>query len=448
MKVHISEHFTYKKIFHLVIFPIIMMVFTSLYSIVDGIFISNFTNNPSSFAAVNLIFPFIIVIGSIGFMMGAGGTALVSKKLGEGKSEEANRTFSLIIYFTIGLGIVMSIAGYFLVEPVVKMMAALSKGSTDNMVSEAIIYGRILTSFQMLFMMQNVFQSFFMVAEKPRLGFRFTIAAGLTNMALDALFIGVFRWGVMGAAFATATGYLIASVGPLLYFAFSKTTLIKLGKCNFNIKDIIQSMYNGMSEFLSNIAMSIVSILYNAQLLITYGEDGVSAYGIIMYLSFTFCAMFIGYSIGIAPVVGYNYGAKNHDELKNVLQKSLIIIGTTSIVMYIISMTTAYPFSYIFAKNSPDLLELTITAIRIYSITYLFAGFSIYFSSFFTALNNGTISLLISLLRTLLFQVGFLYLFPLFFPDNGIWWAVGIGEVMGALVAATFVLLNKKKYGY
>ncbi len=448
MKVHISEHFTFKKIFHLVIFPIIMMVFTSLYTIVDGIFISNFSNNPSSFAAVNLIFPFIMIVGSLGFMMGAGGTALVSKKLGEGKTEEANKTFSLIIYFTIGLGIVMSITGFFLVEPVVRLMARLSKGSTDNMVSEAVLYGKILAAGQIFFMMQNVFQSFFMVAEKPRLGFRFTVIAGITNMVLDALFIGLFRWGVVGAAAATLSGYFIASIGPFLYFVYSKKSLIKLGKTQFDIKDIIQSIYNGMSEFFSNIAMSVVSILYNAQLLVVYGEDGVSAYGIIMYVSFIFVAIFIGYSIGVAPVVGYNYGANNHDELKNVLHKSLIIIGITSIIMFVISITTAYPFAYIFAKNSPDLLELTITAIRIYSIAYLAIGFSIYFSSFFTALNNGSISLTISLLRTLVFQIGFLYLFPLFIPTNGIWWAIVIGEIVGSLVASSFVLFNKKKYGY
>ena len=448
MQVHLSDHFTYKKIFHLVIFPIIMMIFTSLYAIVDGIFISNFQNNPSSFAAVNLIFPFIMIIGSVGFMMGAGGTALVSKKLGEGKKEEANKTFSLIIYFTIGLGIVISIIGFFLIEPVVKLMAHLSKSDSENLISEAVLYGRILVSAQMFFIMQNVFQSFFTVVERPRLGFRFVLAGGLTNIALDALFIGAFRWGVVGAAAATISGYVVASVGPFLYFAIRKDNPIHLGRTTFVLKDIAQSVYNGSSEFFSNIAMSVVSTLYNAQLLIAYGENGVSAYGIIMYVGFTFCAIFIGYSIGMAPVIGYNYGAQNHKELRNVLKRSLILIGIAAISMFVLSFSTAYPFAHIFSGGNQELIELSITAIRIYSICYLAVGFAIFFSSFFTALNNGLLSLIISLTRTLIFQIGFLFLFPLFMGSIGIWWAVTIGEICGGILSGTLVLIKRKKYGY
>ena len=430
MRVHLSDHFTYKKIFHLVIFPIIMMVFTSLYSIIDGIFISNYSNNPSSFAAVNLIFPFIMIIGSIGFMMGAGGTALVSKKLGEGKKEEANKTFSLIIYFTIALGVLISIVGFFLVRPVVVLMAHLSNSDSENLISEATLYGRILVSAQMFFILQNVFQSFFTVVERPRLGFRFVLAGGITNIALDALFIGVFRWGVVGAAAATISGYVIASVGPLLYFI------------------ILQSIYNGSSEFFSNIAMSVVSTLYNAQLLIAYGENGVSAYGIIMYVGFIFCAIFIGYSIGMAPVIGYNYGAKNSAELRNVLKRSLIIIGISAVTMFVLSFSTAVPFAHIFSRNNQELVNLSITAIRIYSICYLAVGFAIFFSSFFTALNNGLLSLIISLTRTLIFQIGFLFLFPLFMGSIGIWWAVTIGEICGGILSGTLVIIKRKKYGY
>ena len=448
MQVHLSDHFTYKRIFHLVIFPIIMMVFTSLYSIIDGIFISNYSNNPSSFAAVNLIFPFIMIIGSIGFMMGAGGTALVSKKLGEGKKEEANKTFSLIIYFTIGLGIAISIIGFFMIEPVVKLMAHLSKSDSENLISEAVLYGRILVSAQMFFIMQNVFQSFFTVVERPRLGFRFVLAGGLTNIVLDALFIGAFRWGVVGAAAATISGYVVASVGPLLYFIIRKDNPIHLGKTTFVLKDIAQSVYNGSSEFFSNIAMSVVSTLYNAQLLIAYGENGVSAYGIIMYVGFIFCAIFIGYSIGMAPVIGYNYGAKNSAELRNVLKRSLIIIGISAVSMFALSFSTAIPFAHIFSNNNQELIKLSIIAIRIYSICYLAVGFAIFFSSFFTALNNGLLSLIISLTRTLIFQIGFLFLFPLFMGSIGIWWAVTIGEICGGILSGTLVLVKRKKYGY
>ncbi len=448
MLVHLSDHFNYKKIFFLVIFPIIMMVFASLYSIIDGVFISNFSTNPSSFAAVNLIFPFVMIIGSIGFMMGAGGTALVSKKLGEGKHEAANRTFSLIIYFTIALGVVVSIVGFFLVDPVVRLMAHLSKSDSHNLISEALLYGRILCGAQVFFILQNVFQSFFMVSEKPRLGFMFTLAGGVLNIILDALFIAVFRWGIVGAACATISGYLVASIGPLLYFIFKRNNIIYLGKTNIVIKDILQSIYNGSSEFLSNIAMSVVSVLYNAELLKAYGENGVSAYGIIMYVSFVFCAIFIGYSMGVAPVIGYNFGAKNNLELKNVLLKSVYIISATSVLMFVLSISTAVPFARIFANGNNELIELSIMAIRIYSIIYLFVGFSIFFSSFFTALNNGLLSLILSLTRTLLFQIGFLYLMPLFMGSIGIWWGVTIGEVCGGLLASSFVYFMRKKYGY
>ena len=448
MKVHLSDSLTYKRIFFVVIFPIIMMVFTSLYTIVDGIFISNFSPNPSSFAAVNLIFPFIMIIGSIGFMMGAGGTALVSKKLGEGKAEEANRTFSLIIYFTIALGIVVSIGSFFLVEPVVILMARLSKTDSENLISEALLYGRILCATQVFFILQNVFQSFFMVAEKQRLGFRFVLAGGIANMIFDALFIGLFKWGVVGAALATISGYLVASVGPMLYFIFKRDNIIRLGKTNIVVKDILQSVYNGSSEFVSNIAMSVVSVIYNARLLVAYGEDGVSAYGIIMYVGFVFCAIFIGYSIGIAPFIGFNYGAKNNVELKNILKKSVILISIGSVIMFVLSISTAVPFAHIFAHDNPTLIELSTLAIRIYSIVYLACGFSIFFSSFFTALNNGLLSLIISLARTLIFQIGFLYLIPLFMGNDGIWWAVTFGEIIGAILSTSLVIVMRKRYGY
>ena len=448
MKVHLSDHLTYKRIFFLSIFPIVMMVFTSLYSIVDGIFISNFQTNPSSFAAVNLIFPFIMIIGSIGFMMGAGGSALVSKRLGEGKDEEANKTFSLVIYFTICLGIVASIAGFFLVEPIVIMMAHLSKSESADLISEATLYGRILCGAQVFLILQFVFQSFFMVAEKTRVGFRFTLAGGLTNMVFDALFIGLCRWGVIGAACATISGYLIASIGPLIYFIVKKDNIIRLGKTKFVGRDVLQSVFNGCSELVSNIAMSIVSIIYNAHLLVAYGEIGVSAYGIIMYVSFVFVAMFIGYQIGIAPYISFNYGAKNTVELRNILKKSAIIISLTGIAMFVISISTAIPFAHIFSSGNNELLELSILAIRIYSIAYLACGFSIFVSGFFTALNNGLLSLIVSTTRTLIFQVGFLYLFEFIFGSVGIWWAIAVGEIVGAVIYIGVVFLMRRKYHY
>ncbi len=425
-----------------------MMIFVSLYSIVDGIFISNFTPGGDAFTAVNLVFPLIMVIGSIGFMMGAGGTALVSKLLGEQNKEKANEAFSLIIYSTIGLGAIFSITGYFFIDPLVRAVASISNDATEAMIEDAILYGKMLIAAQIPFMLQNMFQSFFMVAEKSKLGFIFTISAGVTNMVLDALLIGLLGLGIVGAAIATIAGYLIGGFGPVIYFAVSKGNILRLGKTTVDFKVIFKSMYNGMSEFISNISMSIVSIVYNLQLLRIYGQDGVMAYGIIMYVSFVFIAIFIGYSLGMAPAVGYNYGAKNHEELHNILVKSSLIIGAVSILMAILSGLLANPFSKIFSDGSESLLALSSHAMRVYSIAFLACGFSIFLSSFFTALNNGTISAIISISRTLVFQIAFAFIFPLLFGDDSLWWAIVTGEVISMFLSFVFLIINKKKYGY
>ena len=448
MKVHISDHFTYSKILRMTAFPIVMMVFISLYSIVDGVFIANFTEGGDAFAAVNLVFPFIMIIGSIGFMMGTGGTAYVSKLLGEKNHEKANKSFSLIVYATIALGVIFSIGGYFLIEPIVKAMASISIDATEKMISDAILYGKILISGQVVFMLQNVFQSFFLVAEKGKLGFLFTVSAGVTNMALDALLIAGLRMGVTGAAIATVMGYVVGGVGPLLYFIFKRDGIICLGKTNVDFKIIGRSAYNGMSEFIGNISMSVVSIVYNAQLLKAYGQNGIIAYGVIMYVSFVFLSIFIGYSLGMAPAVGYNYGAKNKEELHNILTKSMMVIGVSSIIMIIFSIVTAVPLSRLFSNGDDSLADLTLYAIRVYSIVYLVVGFSIYISSFFTALNNGTISAVCSISRTLIFQVAFAFILPLIFSSNSLWWAIVTGEIMSFLMCVGFLLINKKKYGY
>ena len=447
MSVHINEHFTYKKIFKITAFPIIMMLFISLYSVVDGLFISNFSNN-DAFAAVNLIFPFIMIIGSIGFMLGTGGTALVSKYLGEQNKDRANKTFSLIVYATIALGFIFSIVGAILVKPVVILLASLSPESADGMIEYAVMYGQIMMLGQIAFMLQNVFQSFFLVAEKGKTGFLVILIAGISNIILDALFIAVFKMGILGAALGTIIGYVIGGFGPLLYFIFKKDLPIRLGKTNFYIKDLLKSLYNGSSEFVSNISMSLVSIIYNAQLLKAFGTNGISAYGVVMYVSFLFVAIFIGYSIGMAPAVGYNYGAQNKEELHNILTKSLIIIGGISILMCVFSLSTSHPIALLFSRGEEDLISLTTTAMLVYSIAYLAMGISIYSSSFFTALNNGAISAIISLCRTLIFQIGLAFLFPLIFGDKSLWWAITTGEILSVLLSSVFLITMRKKYGY
>ena len=447
MPVSISEHFTFKKIAKITIFPIMLMVFISLYSVVDGLFIANFSNN-DAFAAVNLIFPFIMIIGSIGFMLGTGGTALVSKYLGEKKQEKANQTFSLIIYTTIVFGIVFSIVGALLVKPVVNLMAHFSQDSTETMVEYAVQYGQLMMLGQIAFMLQNVFHSFFMVAEKGKMGFLFTLLAGLTNIALDALFIAGLKMGILGAALGTIIGYIVGGIGPLLYFIYKKDLPIRLGKTKLDFKDLFQAIYNGMSEFISNIAMNLVSVIYNAQLLRAFGVNGVSAYGVIMYISFVFAAIFIGYSIGMAPPIGYNYGAQNKEELHNILKKSWTSMGVLGIAMFALSLSLSVPFAHLFGHGETDLINLIIQASIIYSFTYLALGYSMFVSSFFTALNNGAVSAIISLCRTLIFQIGFAFLFPILFGDVSIWWALTAGELLNVGLGTIFIILNRKRYGY
>ena len=446
-KVALSDHFTFKKIARISLSPILMMIFTSLYTIVDGIFVSNFAS-PEAFAGLNLIWPTIMIVAGVGFMLGTGGTALVSKLLGEQKRDEANRVFSLIIYATFIIGVVLSVVGFLCVRPIAEAMGRLSKNASDKMVEQAVIYGRILMSAQSMFMLQNAFQSFFVTAERPGKGFLFTLFAGITNMILDALFIGLAGWGVVGAALATIGGYIVGGVGPLLYFIFKKDLNIRLGKTSFMLRPLLRSMGNGISEFISNISSSIVGLIYNMQLLRYFGQEGVSAYGIVMYVGFVFVAMFIGYSIALAPVIGYHYGAKNTKEVQNVLNKSLMIIGISGVLMFGLSLLMAKHFSMIFASNNPRLLEIATDAMRIYSLTYLFSGFSMYLSSYFTALNNGLISGLISSIRTLVLQIACVFIFPLILDGNGIFFASVFAEVGSVILSFTFLLVYRKKYGY
>lgn len=442
MAVHLDEHFTYKKIAKATIAPIFMMVFTSIYSIVDGVFVSNFVNK-TAFAALNLIFPVTMIIGALGFMMGTGGSALVAKNLGEGNKEQANKIFSGVVYSTIILGGIVSLCVVFFVEPIAKLL-----GATDEMLPYCVQYGQILIAAEIAFMLQNLFQTFFIVAEKPGLGFLVTAIAGVTNIVLDAAFIVGAKLGLAGAAYATIIGQAVGAIIPIVYFARPNSGLLHLGKATFAPKVLFKTVTNGSSELLSNIAASVVSMVYNAQLLKFAGENGVSAYGIIMYASFIFAAVFIGYAIGIAPVVSFNFGAQNHDELKNVLKKSVVLNIAAGAVMMVLSASLARVLASIFVSYDQELLDMTTTAMRIYSISFIFMGFNIFTSSFFTALNNGLVSAIVSFARTLVFQIGAVLLLPMAFELNGIWEAIIVAEGMAFVMDLIFLLTNKKKYQY
>jgi len=443
MAVHLSEHFTYKKLFKAVLPSIFMMIFTSIYSVVDGLFISNYVGK-TAFAAINLIMPAIMILGSVGFMLGAGGSALVAKTLGEGDRERADKIFSMVIYFTIIIGVITSAITFIFVGPIAQLL-----GATPEMLPDCILYGRILISVNFIFMLQNTFQSMFIVAEKPVLGFLIIVIAGVTNIILDALFVAVFKWGLVGAAVATATSYFVGGALPVFYFLNKKnTSLLRLVKTKFDFKVIGQSCLNGSSELLTNVSASIVSMLFNMQLLKIAGENGVAAYGVIMYLAFVFQAIFIGYAIGVAPITGYNYGAENHDELKNILKKSLILTAITGVVMLGLTELLAAPLSSIFVGYDADLLAMTTVGMRLYGVSFLICGFNIFASSFFTSLNDGLISALISFARTLLFQIVTILVMPIIWGVDGIWLSVAVAEVLALIVSVVCLLTKKKKYNY
>lgn len=442
MKIQLSEHFTYKKLLRFVLPSIVMMIFTSIYGVVDGLFVSNYVGK-TAFAAVNLIMPFLMAISALGFMIGTGGSAIVAKTLGEGKKEQANEYFSMLVYLTLIGGIVLSALGI-LFSPLI----ARGLGADGALLTNCVLYARITLLSMPAFMFQNVFQSFFVTAEKPKLGLGVIVIAGVTNMVLDFLLVGVFQIGLAGAAFATVTSECIGGLFPILYFARRNSSLLKLGRTHFNGKIFLCACGNGSSELMTNLSSSIVNSLYNIQLMNLAGENGVAAFGTIMYVNFIFIAIFLGYSIGSAPLVSYHYGAGNHDELKNLFGKSLRLIGIWGLMLFILAQLIARPLAAIFVGYDADLFSMTQNGFRIYCIAYLINGFNIYGSSFFTALNNGLISAAISFLRTLVFQLAAVLLLPLLLDINGIWSAVAVAELLTLGLTVTFFVRNRKKYHY
>ncbi len=442
MRIQLSDHFTYKKLLRFVMPSIIMMIFTSIYGVVDGLFVSNYVGK-TAFAAINLIMPFLMGISALGFMIGTGGSAIVAKALGEGKPEKANEYFSMMVWVTVIGGLTLAILGFLFLRPI-----AIALGAKGSLLDNCILYGRILLISLTAFMLQNVFQSFFVTAEKPKLGLYAIIAAGVTNMILDFLFIAILGWGLAGAAAATAASEFMGGLFPVFYFSRENSSLLRLRKLHFNGRILLKACTNGSSELMTNLSMSIVNALYNFQLLRFAGEDGVAAYGTIMYVNFIFIAIFLGYSIGCAPIIGYNYGAGNHTELKNMLRMSLKLVGFWGIALALLSQLLTAPLASIFVGYDKELFVLTCHGFRIYALTFLVNGYNIFGSAFFTALNNGAVSAVISFLRTLVFQIASLLLLPLIFGIDGIWSAVLVSELMTLILTIIFLIKKKKIYHY
>lgn len=443
MKIQLSDHFTYGRLFKFVLPSIVMMIFTSMYSVVDGLFISNLVGS-NALASINIIYPLIMIIASFGFMLGTGGGAVISKTLGQGDNEKANQYFTMLIIVDIVIGIILSVVCIIFIELIAYLM-----GASDLLIEDCIIYGKILLIGTTLFMLQNAFQTFFIVAEKPHLGLILTVICGLTNMFLDFLFVYAFKWGIAGAALATISGYAIGGIVPLIYFLNNKnTSKIRFSKTKIYPKVLLHSCINGSSEMLTNISMSIVTFLYNKQMMSLIGEDGVASITVIMYVNFVFVATFIGFSIGTSPIIGYNYGADNHEELKNMFSKSIKIILITSIIMFILSELISKLLVSLFVGTDNDLSNMTIHGFRLYAISFLICGINIYSSSFFTSLSNGLISAIISTLRSFILQVIMILLLPRFLNIDGIWLSIVFSELITAIITILFLITNRKKYNY
>ena len=443
-KIQLSDHFSYGRLLRFTLPSIAMMIFTSIYSVVDGFFVSNFAGK-TPFAAVNIIFPLLMMLSTVGFMFGTGGSALVAIALGEQKTERANRYFSLFVYIAFGLGILLAILSITFIRPISQLL-----GAEGQMLEDCVLYGRIILLALPFNILQFLFQSFFVAAEKPQLGLWITLSCGVTNMVLDAILVIALPqpYKLAGAAVATAMSQVVGGGVPLLYFGRKNGSILRLGKTGFDGKALFNACVNGSSEFMSNISMNVVGMLYNIQLLHYAGEDGVAAYGVMMYVSFVFAAAFIGYSIGTAPIFGYNVGAQNHRELKGLLKKSIAMVSLFGVGMIASGILLARPLSAVFVGYDPALMDMTVFGFRIFALSFLFMGYAIFGSGFFTALGDGVSSAIISFLRTLVFQVAAVLILPKIWGINGIWWSIVVAEGMATVFCLMFLILKKKKYHY
>lgn len=440
--IQLSDHFTRKRLLRFSLPSIVMMVFTSIYGVVDGYFVSNYTGK-TPFAAVNLIMPFLMILGGVGFMFGTGGGALIAKTMGEGKAEKADKLFSMTVYASILCGLVLTAVGLLFLRPFAQLM-----GAEGELLENSLLYGTINLIALPFYILQYEFQCLFATAEKPKLGLYVTVASGVANMVLDWLLVAVLPFGLAGAAAATAASQFIGGVFPLIYFARKNSSRLHLTRCRLELRPLGRICANGSSELMGNISMSLVSMLYNVQLMQYVGEDGIAAYGVLMYVSMIFQAIFIGYSVGTAPIVSYHYGAQNREELKSLLRKAIFIVAIAALCMFAAGELLAAPLSRLFVAYDEELLQMTTHAFAIFSFSFLFSGFAINGSSFFTALSDGLTSALISFLRTLVFQVAAVLLFPLLWGLDGIWFSIVAAEIMAVLATIFFLLKKQKKYGY
>lgn len=442
MQFRLSGHFTYRRLLRFVISPILMMICTSIYGVIDGFFVSNFIGK-TAFAAVNLMMPVYLVAVAIGFMIGEGGNAIISKTLGEGNRILANQYFSLLVYVSSFIGLLLSIGGWLFIPQI-----AAGLGAHGELSRYCITYGRIILASQCFYVLQNVFQSFFIASGKPDLSLKVAIAAGLTNALLDLIFIVVLQWGIVGAAWATALGQMAGSLIPLFYFMHRNSSFLRLTSTPLYPKILLKTFTNGSSDMVSVLSGSVVSIIYNYQLMAFAGENGLAAYGAMMYVNFIFMSIFLGYASGSAPLISFQHGAKNYPELHNLFKKSLILVSAAGIIITLIAEISAYPILKMFVGYDQELLLMSVHGFRIYSVAFLFMGLNIWGTAFFTALNNGLISAAISFLRTFGFELAAILLLPRWLGIDGVWSAIFTAEFCSVLVTACFIIKKRSYYRY
>ena len=442
MAIKLSDHFTYGKLLRFTLPSITMMIFTSIYSVVDGLFVSNLIGE-NALSAVNIMFPVAMIIGAVGFMLGAGGSAIVARTRGEGKPELANRYFSMIILCVLGLGVSLSLLSLLFVEPLARLV-----GASDLLMDDCLAYGSVILGGSFVFMLQITFQTFFVTAELPKSGLFFSLASGVTNVILDYLLMGPLNLGIVGAAWGTVLGYGVGGVLPLLFFLKPPVGTLRLCPTRLYWRELKNACVNGSSELMSNLSASLIGILYNLQLMRMVGELGVAAYSVMMYVDFAFAAVFLGFSMGSGPIISFHYGAGNEGELRSLFRKSVTVIGAASVSMVVLAQVLGRPLAMAFVGYNPELLEMTVHGFRMFALSYLFCGMGVYGSGFFTALCNGAVSALISFLRLFLFRGGMVILLPLFLKLDGIWLAVVVADALGALIAVLLIWMYRKRYGY
>lgn len=420
-----------------------MMVLISIYSIVDGLFVSNLVGT-TAFAALNLIWPAIGLVGALGLMVGTGGAALVSKTLGEGDEPRANRYFSMFVEFILLLSVVLAVPLLVWMEPL-----AVAIGAEGEMVRQCAIYGRICAAGMPAFMMQMGIQPFFMVAGRPRMGTWISLVSGLLNIGLDALFIIVCGWGLAGAAAGSMLACCFGGFYPLWYFSsrFNRSSLA-FKATGFEFGPLAKACSNGLSEFVGNISFNIVSMCYNWQLMRFYGENGVAAYSVILYLGFIFVAVYSGYNMTVTPLVGFNFGAGNKRELRSLLRHSLTLMLVLGVLLAGTAELLAGPAARLFVGYDSELTALTVHATRLYAPSFLITGLTLFVSAWFTGLNNGPVSALASFSRTFVFELSCVFLLPVLLGVNGIWLSAPAAEILSLFLGAALLLRFRSRYGY